>query len=268
MVHHRWILIGGVLLCSLAADPLRSQEPASDDAKPTTEAKPAEPKEEAPIVDPPGCTRISKMFPVWIDLKRKIVVVDGQVSLTEGQLEMFACPKGTKEHESVVAVRSDAKTIHAGLLAVGAKVGSPVQFDPYRSARGTTVEVLLLWTDKDGKQHKTRAQEWIRNVKTQKEMDSVWVFAGSGFWTDEQNGQRFYHGDSGDLICVSNFPTATLDLPVESSQANGDLQFEAFKGRIPPRGTKVRMVLMPQIEANEPKDKTPATPAPEKPKAE
>ena len=53
--------------------------------------------------DPPAeLTKLSKTGDVWFDKKRKAVVVDGQVCLREGQLEMFACPKGTKEHESVL----------------------------------------------------------------------------------------------------------------------------------------------------------------------
>ena len=47
----------------------------------------------------------------------------------------------------------------------------------------------------------------------------------------------------GDLICVSNFPTATLDLPIESSQSNEALLFEAFTGRVPPRGTQVDLIF-------------------------
>jgi len=42
---------------------------------------------------------------------------------------------------------------------------------------------------------------------------------------------------------VSNFPTAMLDLPVESSQSNEALLFEAFEGQVPPRGTAVEILL-------------------------
>ena len=205
-------------------------------------------KVETPLPEPVGLTKISKDFPVWVDMKRKLVAVDGQVCLTEGQLELFACPKGTKEHEACVSVNSDAKTVHAALLAVGAKAGSPVQYDPvYIPAKGTVIEIKLLWTDKNGKRHETRAQEWIRNVRTKKEMEALWVFAGSAFWTDEKEGKRYYHADNGDLVCVSNFPYAMLDLSVKSSMENNDLLFEAFTERMPPRGTKVRMILTPQL---------------------
>ena len=143
--------------------------------------------------DNAGLRKVSKEFDVWIDPKKKQVVVDGEICLREGQLEMFACPKGTKEHESVVAVKSDAQTVHAALLAVGALAGSPVSFNPeYKPATGTVVEIFVQWTDKEGKPHKVRAQEWIRHVKTEKEMEYAWVFAGSKLWTDEDTGKTFY----------------------------------------------------------------------------
>jgi hypothetical protein len=87
----------------------------------------------------------------------------------------------------------------------------------------------------------------VRHIRTKKSLDHPWVFAGSGFWKDDTSGQEHYHGDSGDFICVSNFQTATLDLPVPSSQANSDLLYEAFTENIPPKGTAVRVVLMPRI---------------------
>ncbi len=233
-------------------------EPAVDPAAevPTPETAPADPAADPNVktveklsADIPGLTRLDKNGDVWIDPKRKIVVIDGRVALREGQLEMFACPKGTKEHESLVAVTAKPSVIHAGLLTVGAKSGTQVKWDPkYEPATGQVIEVLVLWKDKEGKNRKMRAQEWIRDLKTKKPMDYDWVFAGSGFWVDEDNGTKHYHADAGDFICVSNFSTATLDLPVKSSQDNTNLQFEAFTENMPEKGTKVRLVLIPKEE--------------------
>jgi hypothetical protein len=71
------------------------------------------------------------------------------------------------------------------------------------------------------------------------------VFAGSGFRVNESTGEKRYLGEEGNLICVSNFPDAVLDIPVESSSANAALLFEAFTDRIPPVGTPVTIVLVP-----------------------
>jgi hypothetical protein len=190
---------------------------------------------------------LSKEDSVWIDVKRKLVVVDGEVAVREGFLEMFACTQGTKEHESLVAVYSKAYVIHTGLLAVGAVPGKPVQFDPeYRRAEGPIVDIYILWRDSQGEKRSVKAQEWVRNTKTQKQMEQNWVFAGSGFWTDEETGMKHYYAEQGDLICVSNFATAMLDVPIESSQSADQLLFEAFTEHMPPKGTKVRLVLIPR----------------------
>ena len=142
--------------------------------------------------------------------------------------------------------------VHAALLAVGAKVGGPVEFDPkYKSASGTEIEVIVLWVDKDGKKHQAPAQEWIRHAETKKPMTYPWVFAGSGFWFDDMSGKEHYQAEGGDLICVSNFPSATLDLPVESSQSNMGLLFEANTAKIPPLKTPIRLVLRPKVKPGE-----------------
>jgi len=207
-----------------------------------------EPKEEKPAdaAANQGLVKLSKTNDVWLDPKRKAVVVDGQVCLRAGQLEMFACPKGTKEHESVVALKCLAEEVHAGLLRVGAMPGTPVRFEPYKPATGQIIDVYVLWKDEQGAKHQVRAQDWVRLARTDKVMPYDWVFAGSSFAKDEETGREYYRANGGDLICVSNFPTAMLDLPVASSDANADLMFDAFTDHIPPKGTPVRVVLIPR----------------------
>lgn len=222
-----------------------AEDTPTDDAEP----KPAKRLSK----DPPGMKRLAPQYDLWIDPANKRVVVDGSVCLREGQLEMFACPKGTKEHEAVVALDTKAFIVHTALLAVGALVGTPVQFSPkYQAATGTEIDVTAIWTDKNGTVHRDRAQDWVRNVKTGKAMEFPWVFAGSGFWKDPGSGQEHYMAESGDLICVSNFPSAMLDLPVQSSQANEALLYEAYTEHIPPIGTRVRVVLTPKLKKADP----------------
>jgi hypothetical protein len=218
--------------------PLRAQAPT------------AQPTDELQKLDPPeGLTRLAPDGDIWIDAKGKRVLLDGHIAQRSGPLEMFACPRGTKEHESVVSVNCKAKYVHAALLAVGAKPGSPVRFDPeYRPASGSAIDVLVQWKDDRGKEQQVRAQEWIKNAKTQKPLEAEWVFAGSGFWKDPATGENYYHADGGDFICVSNFPSAMLDLPISSSESNDALLFEAFTDRIPPDGTPVRLILKPRSE--------------------
>ena len=218
-------------------------------------------QEKPPVEDPPaavqpsrfaepeGARRLAPNVNAWIDAKRKRIVLDGEVCLREGPLEMFACTRGTKEYESVVTVPVKAQMVHAALLVLGAKAGGPVQFLPhYVPARGTEIAIELLWFDADGRPAQARAQDWVRNVQTRKPLQHPWVFAGSGFWTDELTGKEYYQAESGDFICVSNFPSAMLDLPIESTQANEGLLFDAFSAHIPPVGTPVRLLLKPKLD--------------------
>jgi hypothetical protein len=213
----------------------------------------AQPEAQADVIpraqskDPPGMKRLAPDFDLWIDTDNKRVAVDGTVCLREGALEMFACPRRTKEHESIVAVDSKAFQVHAALLAVGARSGSPAKFRPeYVPASGTEIDIDIVWTDSTGAVHRDKAQNWVKNAKTGKPLEYSWVFAGSSFGRNEFTKQEVYAADSGDFICVSNFPTAMLDLPVESSESNADLLFVAFTENIPPVGTRVRLVLTPK----------------------
>jgi hypothetical protein len=180
--------------------------------------------------------------------KRRRVLVSAEVCLQRGQLELFMCRRDSKEHESIVHADVDARDVHKALVAAGAEPGSPVQYVPkYAPPRGSTIKVGLEYEDK-GKRVTHNAREWVRYSRTGKELDVDWVFAGSQLVDDpsDPTKPKFYLANGeGTLICVSNFETALLDLPINSSKDNADLSFEAFTDRIPPVGTKVVVTLEP-----------------------
>jgi hypothetical protein len=258
-----------------------------------------------------------------LDAKGKKLLLKSEVVLREGLLELLVCLKRTKEHESILSVDAPAQIIHAGLLALGAKQGSPVRWQPeFQAATGQPIDIFFTWTDEDGKLHRDPGQSWVRHATRRyfvekldpvpkgfklpidselkwdsrngellwyghmsaaqrdetlkiaddaafqkaiksfyqqsqiRAMDASWVFAGSYFLTDEKTGEKFYQAESGDLICVANFATATLDLSATSTATNDDLMFEAFTERIPPLGTKVTIELVPNFKP-QPKTKGP-----------
>ena len=123
---------------------------------------------------PDGLVPLNKQETVLLDTKGKRVLVKSKVVLREGMLEMFACPKQTKEHESILAVDTKAYTIHAGLLAIRAKPRKPVQFykqDPdepgkyvedFKPPTGQRLNIFVQWKDKQGKRHRVSAKSWVR----------------------------------------------------------------------------------------------------------
>ena len=192
--------------------------------------------------EPKDCKPLHRENRIWINRDEQVVILDGYIAQRNVPLELFACPIGTKEHESIVAVFARAQLVHAGLLAINARPGSTATFEPFKPAHGTTVRVYALWLDSDGKTKGTLAQNWIRVSGTKKPMVWDWVFGGSKIYKDDE-GKEHYLGDSGELISVSNFTTSTMDVAIQSDQSNANLMFEAFTDRIPPKNSPVRLVL-------------------------
>jgi hypothetical protein len=184
-----------------------------------------------------------------IDGAKRRVIVDAYVCLRQGQLEQLLTRKRTKEHEAILAADIDARHLHAALIAAGAQPGSPVKFRPkFQPPTGTPIKVTLEYQDK-GKTVRVPAREWIRGIKTQKDLDTDWVFAGSVLIPNPDDPKKtpFYAANEGDVICIANFDTALLDVPFSSSKDNDALGYEAHTDRIPPVGTPVTVVLEPGI---------------------
>lgn len=292
-------LFAFALLCS---QPLTAADPSKEKATSTADAK---------SKDKDGPVALNKQNTVLLDLPGKKLLLKTHVCLQEGVLEMLLCKKQTKEHESILSIESPATAIHAGLLAIGAKVGTPVKFTPkFQPPQGQKLKLVLVWKDKDGKEQREVAQQWVRTATSRyftamlerlpegvtidkkselrydekykeliwfgqmsKEtrdqflkkttdkafqkaiekfydesqpriMKADWIFAGSGFALDEMTGEKYYYAESGDLICVANFPTAIIDVNIASSASGeGNLLFEANKDKIPPRGTPVTIEI-------------------------
>jgi hypothetical protein len=248
------LVIGGLALGSIIIAQIATTEPTATEASEQdtagTDVARTAPASQQPkkLPEPKGARRLSPEYDVWVDPKEGAVIVDGLVSLREGMLEMFACTRNTKEHEAIVSVNTKAYLVHAGLMAIGAEPGHPVQFVPdYKPPTGTEIEVLVQWLDEEGNEETTRAQDWIKDITTGKAMAYTWVFGGSRFWTDPETGKKYYQAEGGDFICVSNFGTAMMDIPIQSSTDNEQLGFQTFTDRIPPLGTPVRLILKPKL---------------------
>src|SRR5205823_6437177 len=178
-----------------------------------------------------------------IEGQKRRVLVGASICLQKGSLEQLLTRKDTKEHEAVLSADIDARKLHTALLLAGARVGAPVRFGPpYKPASGQTIKITCEYELK-GKTVSVRAQEWVRDANTKK------IFAGSRLVPNPlDNNKKIYLANYGDVVCVSNFEEALLDLPIKSSKANSELAFEANTERIPPVGTKVTVIFEPVPE--------------------
>jgi hypothetical protein len=223
-------------------------KPATTPAK--TPEKPAEPPKPAMGKRTPMNKNKTLLLESFDDGKKR-VVIEAAVCLREGALELLMCRKPSKEHESLLHSDVNAIDIHTVLILAKAKPGSPVTWQPdYKPAHGTKIKIWLEYVDKKGATVTVPAATWVRNFRTQKQLESDWVFAGSRFFKDPDDPKKepFYMANNGDVISVANFPDSMLDLPIESSKENASLAFEAWTERIPELKTKVNIILEPVLE--------------------
>jgi len=220
-----------------------TEEPAGESSAPKL------PDLGPPLVDNmDGLKKLDPIYPVWIDAEHKQIILVGTACKADYPLEFFAT-YADRGYESVVVIYAKPSIVHAGLLALGAKPGKPVEYEPqYSPPTGAEVEIEVAWKDQNGRRQKARAQNWVRDIKTKQPLDVNWVFTGSMFWEDKTTGEKSYLADRGDFISVLNLPTALLDVPIKSGSAIESRLFEGFTEHLPPPGTPVTLILTPKLE--------------------
>jgi len=227
-----------------------------EETKPAPADKPLqEAKVPAPEVAPELKAALEKlnMPGVKINLEEWSVDVEASVCEDFGLLEVIACVKGTREHESVVRTEAKPSHIHTALLLLGAQPGSPamhqmLEGDPPRFRTilpsGSPVDVYLVVKDEKGVAKERPIHEFIirapemydavgqqvRDEDKKKENfpTKTFIFAGSVLLPPEGDGPRRYLADTeGNIISISTFGDEVLCLPDIHEKANESLVWQA-----------------------------------------
>ena len=207
-------------------------------------------------------------FPgVAINLQERCVDVEGAVCLRRGPLELVACTKGTKEHESIVVIEAKPMHIHAALLLLGAKPGSPATRQQLGDQAerwidvppsGGPVDVFLVLKGKEGKMVEHPISDFIA-PSSKRSDDSVpaeqaarfpthtFLFAGSVLYGDGPGPRRYLSDQSGNVISIATFGDELLCLPEVHSQNNDALMWQVNATNLPAVGSNVTLRLRPQI---------------------
>ncbi len=206
-------------------------------------------------------------FPgVVINIQERCVDVESSVCLHRGALELVACTRGTKEHESIVAMEARPMHLHAALLLLGAKPGSPATRQQLGDQAGRwidvppsggPVDVFLLLKDKEGRMVEHPISDFIAPSRKRSD-DSVaadqeagfpthtFLFAGSVLHGDGPGPRRYLSEESGNVISLATFGDELLCLPAIHSQANDALQWQVDSTHLPAVGSNVTLRLRPQ----------------------
>jgi len=256
----RVMLMAMVAVCALAPDHLAGQQSNDPDASTPQ-------PQETDRIDFPGIT---------IDLKKQRVDIEATVCLVNGRLELIACTRGTKEHESILSVRARPKHVHLGLLLLGAKNGKPAMRrlvgDDDRTQRwidvpprGDPIGVSLVLTDDVGKtaEHPIstfisrygRAHDAADGADSEAAEDDraavekfpdTFLFAGSHVIHDDKGRARYMADAQGHVISIATFGDELLCLPRWYSGDNEHLMWQANPDKLPKVGTKVTLRLRPK----------------------
>jgi hypothetical protein len=200
-----------------------------------------------PATRPAGTPQAVAFKGISIDLKKRQVVVDTQVCLRAGALELLLCRRESKEHESILHTDVKGAHIHAALLALGLKPGRAARWTgtdenaAFLPPRGPELKITLQWRDESGKMHETDASAWLKPTGQGASAPQRWVFVGSKVLADG----RYWADVDGDVISVANFASAVIDVPFESTKSDAALEFEANTEAIPPLETPVQVVITP-----------------------
>ncbi len=251
-----------VLVVVLFSSVSSGTEPASDQ-EPVPEKSAAKPARKN--VKLPGLV---------INFQKRCVDIEATTCLDEGMLELIACTKGSKEHESIVAVDARPMHIHTALLLLGANNGNPAMSRAVHDQgtrwvhlppRGDPVDVYLVFEDEDGQMVERAISDFVaRSDKgsgvfavdegTGREGDAdediefpkTFLFAGSHL-RDNGPGPRNYLADeSGNVISIATFGDELLCLPGMHAKANDALMWQVEAGRLPRVGSKVTLRLRPR----------------------
>ena len=196
----------------------------------------------------------------YVDLEATVVLRKGD------WLELLACTKGTKEHESILTVKATPRHIHLGLLLIGLKPGHPLRWAPgtedtdprVEAPKGDKVAVFIV-EERDGKPFERPANEWIINQKTGKVMDSnVWLFTGSTMIKEKHSERRVYSADeTGTVLTLVSFGDDVMAQATDVTNENDEGMWGPRTILIPKEGTELTLRLRPveEAKADEPKKK-------------
>lgn len=251
-----------------AAGEPAAANPPSADAAGEKEAKNLSPELKAALEK-------LKLPGVKINIDLWTVDVDSRLCLREGLLELIACTKDTKEHESIIVVDAKPSHIHTALLLLGARPGNPASrrmIDEQNARfvdlppRGNPVDVFLVFKDDKGVETQHPISDFI--IPSDYHNDSgvpgdnaeaenarqfpkdPFLFAGSILLPAENGPRKYICDESGNVISISTFGDELLCMSGIYGQENTSLAWQVKGDKLPELNSKIILRLKPRMKAD------------------
>jgi hypothetical protein len=172
-------------------------------------------------------------------IKEKRLEIDGKVTLVEGPIELLACARGGKEHESIISAPCKPSTVKFFATLMGLKEGTP---DGRKAQRGSPVFIHVRWQDGE-KTVTRRAEELIWNAIDKRPMRlTPWVFVGGRIVRSAEGKRKVFLPDAeGTIVATFRDLNGVFKLPLKL--AVNDEAFVARKEMLPPQDTACTMII-------------------------
>jgi hypothetical protein len=263
------------MVLALSTNPSRGDEPVPVD-KPAAVAEPA-PGQPASSSAPASARKNVKLPGLVINFQQRCVDIEGSICLDEGMLELIACTKETKEHESIVAITAKPMHIHTALLLLGANNGNPAMRKPIDEQRtrwinipprDDPVDVYLVFENRDGEMVEHPISEFVTrsegrpdelfgadedgagdaDVDEDNKFPHTFLFAGSHLLSDGPGPRKYLADHTGNVISIATFGDELLCLPTVYGHANDSLMWQVDATELPKVGSKVTLRLHRQVK--------------------
>jgi hypothetical protein len=183
-----------------------------------------------------------KLGSIDLDRNKKTITMYGEVNMSYGLIELLACTKIGKLHESLLVM--DVEPIHLNMALIllgledkGNSAGVRYQGDPL-TPKGDRVRIWVEW-DIDNETKRYRAEDLVFNRVKESHMEYTdWVFTGSRF----HNGV-FMAQAVGTLITTFRDPDTIIDNPLP--EGADDTVYIGNSKIMPPKGTTIKMIIEP-----------------------
>ncbi len=249
-----------VLVVAVFLNVSRGAEPVSDPKKPAPEKSAAKPSR-----------KNFKLPGLVVDFQKRCVDIEATICLDEGMLELIACTKETKEHESIVTITARPMHVHTALLLLGANNGNPamrrsvgeggtrwVDIPP----RGDPVDVYLVFRNNEGKVVEHPISDFVTRCEEHpdvlvgaeegnaqqgdKKFPNTFLFVGSLLHGDGPGPRQYLADRSGNVISIVTFGDELLCLPDVYGHTNDSLMWQIDAAKLPKVGSKVALRLRPR----------------------
>ena len=261
---HHTLICTAVSALFFSAHLMAEGDSTTPSNKPSPTVQPAD-ATNAPPEDLQAALEKLELPGIKINVKEWAVDVDAEISLQSGLLELIACTKDTKEHESILMVKAKPSHIHTALLLLGAQPGNPatqrvIEGDEPRFVhlppRGHPVDIYLIFEKDAPKEHPINefiipADHHDATVEAKEPGDDekfhthTFVFAGSVLYSDGDGPKIYVADQSGSVLSLATFGDELLCLPGFHDNANEALAWQANDKKLPEIGTKVTLRLRP-----------------------